>query len=122
MADILGDARGDDMKMTYTLILACKHTVIFSIAPPKIGEHIYCFKCQRLERVNAAPAEYRIRCRGCRYSRSFGRGRLTAETAAAAHAGKRRHAVDIFDGYDLLTTMGNRPAETLIFDADEPPF
>jgi hypothetical protein len=107
---------------TYTLVLACKHTIIFSIAPPKIGEQIYCFKCEKLQRVTAAPPEYRIRCRGCRYGRSFGRGQITAETAAAKHSTKRRHIIDIFDGYKHLATMGIRPVETLTFGDDDPPF
>lgn len=38
---------------------------------------------------------YSIRCRNCRYSRTFGYARITAEARAISHALRMSHIVDI---------------------------
>lgn len=40
---------------------------------------------------------YWIRCKGCRYSRGFGRAPLTARVKATAHALGRGHEIDVLE-------------------------
>lgn len=89
------------------VVLTCHHAVEFAATPPMKGELIWCVKCSHMRRVEDAPDEYRVRCRGCSYSRRCGTARLDAETAAARHRKRRpNHRVGIYNGKELIYVMG----------------
>jgi hypothetical protein len=109
-------------RASYIVTLECKHTLTFSFSPPKRGEELFCFRCMKYRKVEDAPAEFKIRCKNCRYSRHLGRARLTAETRAAEHASRKGHTVQVWDGRTLIYTFGARAVEQLPLPDDPPPF
>lgn len=86
--------------------LSCHHTLDFNTAPPMVGEELYCVRCQAMHAVVDAPPEYRIRCRGCGYSRRCGVERLDAEVRASKHHKNTRHRVAIYNGKRLIYVIG----------------
>lgn len=121
----------------------CGHSVRFSTAPPKEGELLTCRTCGMTRRVAAVDNGIRVRCNECRFSRSFGNARITAEVAAAKHHRSHpSHTVEIkhdvkvwrhtsFTEAELKSLLENvlkvvtlrASADTLpIAVGDEPPF
>lgn len=85
------------MKQTL-IVFSCLHTAMFTIAPPKTGETVYCHKCGKYRIVAQAPHSYHVRCETCVYSREFGDALVTAETAAVKHATRKAgHRVALTD-------------------------
>lgn len=96
-------------RITYAILFDCKHSRIFEDPAPKMGDLLWCPRCARNVRVESAPAEWRIRCQDCVYTRGFGRARVNAEVAAAKHRIKQpSHVVDLFDGNTKVRRFGER--------------
>lgn len=107
--------------MSFMVNLDCpyRHSVEFVVSPPKIGETVWCLRCQEYRKVTHAPAEYRIRCRSCRYSRTFGRAKITAEMKAASHRSRNpSHTVVMYDGREVVHTFAPAPTSSLFDSLD----
>lgn len=86
--------------------LDCRHVLRFKAPHPGIGEQVYCSRCARYQVVwQKSPPEYRIKCENCRFGKSYGQAKLTAETKAAVHATHRQHTVTVFNGLEVLHTF-----------------
>ena len=106
------------------VILECLHHLIFPMSPPKRGELLLCRRCNTYRRVIAAPAAWKIKCKGCRYTRLFGVEKLKAEGKAIQHRQRYPwHTVQLWDGKDLVHTYEGDIQATLPVDTEgEPPF
>ena len=97
--------RGD-----YLATLSCRsrldnkrHKISFKIAPPGMGDEIWCFKCNRMSKVIEAPYEYSIDCRDCRYGGHRDMDRYRLYNLADMHARQKRgHRVELRQGRVLL--------------------
>jgi len=99
--------------MNYLVTFDCLHTVYFKKPAPKIGDELWCLKCQKYVHVIEAPDEWKIRCMNCMYSRKFGAAKTNAEISAGKHRRNRPgHKVKIFNGNKLIRIFGERDAET----------
>jgi hypothetical protein len=100
-------------KVSRLITYDCGHTQHYKNPYPKVGEMLYCLKCRMEVRVKLAPAEWRIRCRHCVYSRPFGDARLNAEISAAKHRRNHpSHVVALFQGGELIRTFPANPTDT----------
>lgn len=94
---------GEHKKETHVVEFECHHTRIFIPPTPKVGDILWCPRCNGERKVITAPAEFRIRCQNCIYSRPFGAAKLNAEIAAAKHRLKNPdHVVRIFNGNEFI--------------------
>lgn len=85
----------------------CGHTVQFGSPYPKVGDAAWCMRCRKATTVLMAPGEWRLRCLGCVYSRSYGEVRYEAEIAIGRHrATHQTHAVKLYNGNKLIMTFG----------------
>lgn len=98
--------QGSPAHHTVQVVLDCEHVLIFKAAAPRKGEELFCFRCMAYRYARDAPEEFRIKCKTCRYSRTYGRAKLTAETKAAGHASRKSHTVEVWDGRTLVWTFG----------------
>lgn len=99
----------------YLVTLECLHTTFFRPPAPKVYSIIWCVRCRKEVKVINAPAEWRIRCVECIYSRPFGTSRSDAEIAIGKHRGKYpTHNVKLFNGHRLINIYGNRD-QTVMF-------
>jgi hypothetical protein len=114
--------------VTYTITLTCKHTYDFDdVTAPRKGDEHWCRRCRAVRIVEAAPPNIKVRCRGCQYSRKFGRARVTADVAAAKHRRKNPdHTVEIRDGAVIVQVFKGSTDDgaqmRILMPADEPPF
>lgn len=98
--------------MTTALITfyGCNHTVFYQEPYPRVGDTLYCLKCQKARTVKSAPAEWNARCVSCTYSRNTGAARLLAERVAVKHRQKHpTHIVHIRNGKDVVVRLGPQP-------------
>lgn len=113
-------------RTTHLIEFECHHTREFVQPTPKIGEVLWCFRCAESVRVIEAPAEYKLRCDDCSYSKPFGVARLNAEIAAAKHRMRHPgHTVKIFNGAKLVHSFADRyqTAIPMMQESDQiPPF
>ena len=110
----------EDERVPTIILLECGRTLQFSFSPPKNGEPVWCSYHTHYVRVKDGRAEYRVRCLDCRYSRSFGAARETANRKAIQHARRAEHRVEIRQGAKVLHEVGH-VQDALAFD-DDPPF
>jgi hypothetical protein len=75
-----------------------RHKVAFHIAPPGMGELIWCVRCCEMSRVVYAPYEYKGRCEDCRYKPSRGTVRSRVRASLDSHARHTGHAVTLLQG------------------------
>jgi len=112
-------------KTTRVIEFDCHHSRTFPDPAPKVGEMLWCPRCNKDVRVIVAPKEWRIRCSGCIYSRPFGAAQINAEIAAAKHRLRNPdHVVRIYNGSSLVKTFG-KSYQTVIkmsSDSDQIPF
>jgi hypothetical protein len=93
----------------------CGHSQLYGSPAPKLGEMVLCLRCRKYRKVITAPNEWRIKCRGCIYSRPFGQAQLNAEIAAAKHRMKNpAHIVDIWNGNVIRKSFGLDRNQTVI--------
>lgn len=99
-----------DDSVTFIITFACHHVRIFPEPAPKVGEILWCVKCNSDVRVKSAPAEFRIRCRDCMYAPAgYGTAQVNAEIAAAKHRMRKPgHVIDIVNGREVVRTFGER--------------
>lgn len=83
-----------------------------------------CRRCDAYKHVIAAPGAWKIRCKGCRYTRLFGVEKLKAEGKAIAHRHRYPgHVVQLWDGKKLVHTYKGDLQATLPIDTyGDPPF
>lgn len=107
--------------MSTIVTYECDHTAIFKTAPPRVGDTVFCIRCNTDRVVVKAPHEYRISCRVCTFGRAYGVARLAAEIAAAKHANKHGHRVRLYDGPKLVRVIGDTTRPLSLVHKD-PPF
>lgn len=98
---------------TTICILSCECKRILA-GTPRIGQQYYCTLHKSASTITQLVAEYRARCRRCKFSKPFGAARVTALTRASAHARRTGHEVDVWQGEELVETVGllrQRPAK-----------
>lgn len=94
-------------RVSFIITFDCKHTRIFPAPSPKIGDLLWCPKCAKDVHVANAPAEWRLRCQGCGYSKPFGDARLNAEISIAKHRMKfPTHMVTLYNGHNKIKNYG----------------
>jgi hypothetical protein len=72
-------------------VLSCLHTAYYAPPLPRMGEHVYCAKCNKSVCIAKVPCRYETKCRDCsRGNHDYGDAFVTAETRAVGHAS--RHA------------------------------
>lgn len=82
----------------YLVHLDCHHEVEYD-NPPRIGEDIYCTRCNNSSLVVHMPEEYRVRCDDCQFSRLFGAAYMSALRSADKHHSRYpSHATGIYLG------------------------
>lgn len=118
----VGEARPTDKD--YDVILQCLHHIVFPMSPPKRGELILCRRCGDYKTVIVTESAYKVRCKGCRYTRLFGVAKLKAEGAAIKHRQRYPwHVVQLWDGKDIVHTYQGDLQATLPLDTlGDPPF
>ena len=107
--------------MTCVVTFDCLHVVEFKHPFPVVGQELWCVRCHKYMRVKDAPMSLKLRCRSCRYTRTFGASRLDAECKGAKHALLKGHRVELRDGYRLVYEWTPERAGQLALD-DVPPF
>lgn len=86
-------------RATQVIEFECHHTRVFQQPAPKVGDILWCPKCNRDVGVIRGVSEWRIRCQNCIYSRPFGSAKLNAEISAAKHRMRNpAHVVRIYNG------------------------
>lgn len=72
----------------HTARLDCEHTLQWRTLTqmPTVHARIWCPRCTEYRIVVSRHTDWRIRCVGCRLSRSYGAAKLTAEMRASHHA------------------------------------
>lgn len=96
-------------KTTRIIEFDCRHTRVFPDPAPKVGDTLWCLRCNKDVRVVRGTNEYRIRCQNCIYSRPFGTARLNAEIAAAKHRmSHTEHVVHLYNGTEFLRRFPDR--------------
>lgn len=112
----------DMARETVLVVLSCLHTQEFIKPSPKVGEYVFCYRCDNYKRAAVRPNAYRLECRDCTKLRDkdFGGRVLMAELAADKHCRKLRgHRVRIYNGTTLVDERMHAPEPTLL---DAPPF
>ena len=99
-------------KETRVVEFECHHTRIFPNPFPKLGDLLWCIRCQKEVRVTRSANEWRIRCQTCIYSRPFGAAKLNAEVSAAKHRMKNpSHVVRIYNGNEFVRQFPDKIAD-----------
>ena len=95
------------MNVTHIVTYSCRHTAFFSEEVcPKIGEMVPCIRCREQVMVINAPAEYRIRCRKCKFSKAYGTSKTEAQLGSVRHKkGRPDHVVDLVNGKVIVQTF-----------------
>lgn len=117
------DTRAPAPRPSVTVLYSCKCSAV--IAPhkgrmPDIDDDVFCTVHNKTVQVIVVSDTYRISCDDCRYSRSFGAARMTADTYAAKHSVTRMHKVRVYRSNKLLHTMGENRTQLVL--GDDPPF
>lgn len=93
--------------------LSCHHQPRFTPAPPLPGDTVYCVWCRDYRTVATRHQEIRLRCRGCKLSRTHGvggEGDLTlvdAKRLASGHVMRfPAHEVAVTDTDGEVTVIG----------------
>lgn len=47
------------------VLLTCSHEVHFRYAPPRVGQRVYCTRCEDMRAVTGGPGDYRAVCDNC---------------------------------------------------------
>lgn len=93
----------------------CGHSRLFANPAPRNGDVLWCVRCRKERKVMTAPGEWKLKCRNCVYSRSFGQAQLNTEIAAAKHRMNHpHHVVDIYNGQVIRKTFGVDRNQTVI--------
>ncbi len=95
-------------RLKRTIQLSCKHTVDFEAPVPKIGEIIYCRRCQTSRIVEQRTDTYYVKCTkaGCPYGRNYGSDAGEARLAAWRHVQKfHSHSVSILRNGESVNTV-----------------
>lgn len=124
VSDEITSARNNGNGQEYTIILSCLHTLTFGDPAPKMGEELWCRRCQAVKPAAIAPPNYTLTCdHGCagkRLRHEFGTALITAETRAVEHSMKRAgHRVTLANGLNHVREFFS---EILHVDVDVPPF
>lgn len=108
------------------VLLDCRHKITFYPPAPQVGNEVYCYRCQGYRHVVVSDLMYRARCetQGCRFSRSYGVAKLTAEHKASRHVREHPgHSAVVLLGEDVVTRVGSNPGQESLLDLlDLPPF
>lgn len=85
-------------------VMTCRHYREFDSAhAPKKGDDMWCFRCRTWGKCESLTKEFKIWCRGCKWSRGFGRNRLQAEIKASKHHNRfPEHEVWLAEGGDVV--------------------
>lgn len=109
-------------RLTAIALLTCDCHIKFPLPAPKVGDLVWCTRHHDV-RVVSVDAEWRVKCRDCRYSRPFGAAELTAMTAGSKHGLIKRHTVDVYRGGKRVHTVGGElPGQIDLDSLEEPPF
>ncbi len=93
--------------------LTCFHKANFDPAPT-IGDLLWCYRCQDWREFlsSAEPITYRIRCRMCKYPRSFGSDKQAAFRAGIKHLIRQpKHVVRITCNGELVQELTDATEE-----------
>ncbi len=95
---------GPKVKANIMAVMTCRHYREFDSAhAPKKGDDMWCFRCRTWGKCESLTKEFKIWCRGCKWSRGFGRNRLQAEIKASKHHNKfPEHEVWLAEGGDVV--------------------
>lgn len=111
---------------TWTITFDCpyRHSTEFTVEAPVRGVPAWDRKCRAYKTVlESTTKQYRLRCKGCRYSRKYGTARLTAEVKAAKHhVNNPSHVVVVYDGLAELYRLEHGEAPLPLSDANGAPF
>lgn len=109
-----------------TATLACGHvtTVEIDTLFSTLDHLLDCFACDApREWLTFASVDtgYNLRCRDCRYRRTFGNSRLTCQVKASSHAVRKAHDVEVrLDTTVLYLSITDTPS--MFQDQSNPPF
>lgn len=109
-----------------TAVLKCHHEVEYGSPLPNRGDMVYCNKCRDYSVVLLLQASYKVKCRDCKYSRSFARAHFAADSAGNKHCRFKGHTVELLDGSNVIHTFtpsgGTIEIPLPAGDDDPPPF
>ena len=99
------------IKAQIMAVMECRHWRVFdSTHVPPIGDNMYCFRCKKFTTCVAHNVEFRIVCKGCKWSRSYGRSKLNAEIAASRHHQKNpEHEIWMAEGPKVIHKWKAQP-------------
>ena len=92
-------------------VMTCRHYREFdSSHAPKKGDDMWCFRCRTWGKCESLNKEFKVWCRGCKWSRGFGRNRLQAEIKASKHHNRfPEHEVWLAEGSDVVHQWKPQP-------------
>jgi hypothetical protein len=99
-----------------TTYLDCFHKVEFYIGPTP-GEEIWCVRCRGYSRVILPDNVKFIKCRNCKFSRTFVNSPIRADRSATDHRQKyHSHTVEVWGNDSIMHVYGGDLQETLELD------
>jgi hypothetical protein len=109
------------------VILSCGHDNQYREPAPHDGDLLWCYKCSDHKIVEKVGQKFRVKCvrAGCTYTKRTGMSQRHAEQFAAKHHFDRKHPVNVYDGYKLVSKYRGEPNPDqleLQFDNEVPPF
>lgn len=102
------------------VILACTHTVIYTVPLPPVGEQAYCRYCSDYREVAVSGDAFYAKCGTgrCKLNKSHGADKEAALATARRHVQKyTRHKVTVFNGLLSVAEVTNIE-ETLFATAE----
>jgi hypothetical protein len=76
--------------------LLCGHDFTSKVAPPAIGDEVYCRLCNDYRFVTYRSTNYRAKCVDCNYGRYYGSDKEWAMRQGSKHARRYTHRVKVF--------------------------
>lgn len=95
----------------HTVTYDCGHSFLFQSPTPKLGEAVWCTKCNIDTTVKLAPDSWSTRCLDCGFNSKHGAAKISSELAAGRHRQQERyrnHRVRQYNGKRLVRTFGER--------------
>jgi hypothetical protein len=88
---------------TIDIFYACDHVITYrNESPPKVGDEVYCTRCNRATFVVRPPNTYRVNCKSCQYNRTLRNEKLKAQKFAINHLKKySSHVVEYWEDETL---------------------
>lgn len=93
------------MASKYICLLRCGHSAYYDPAP-RIGEEVYCRRCNAYTKVKAGSQEYAWHCPVCKITRPHGTDDIGARRSGRTHQRKYHHVVELRKGYEVVELLG----------------